>query len=169
MFGYSPRFRTDLVVNTMIKSALTRSEINVVGNGEQWRPHIHVNDLARIIAFLLLNNKKRCETYNLVHFNLTVEQLAIILQSLLYENFDRIIKINYSDENMLDKRNYNISGKKFIDDFGIDFPYGIIFMNNILSGAKEIINEWDKGIIDFNNPIYNNVEWLGEIDLEERF
>ena len=41
LFGYSPRMRLDLVVNTFVVKALTEREITVFG-GEQWRPFLHI-------------------------------------------------------------------------------------------------------------------------------
>lgn len=47
--GYSPRMRFDLVANGMVRDAVCRKTITVIG-GEQWRPLVHVEDVAR--AFL---------------------------------------------------------------------------------------------------------------------
>jgi nucleoside-diphosphate-sugar epimerase len=50
-FGYSPRLRTDLVVNDLVSSAYLRREIRLNSDGSAWRPLIHVRDMAQ--AFLL--------------------------------------------------------------------------------------------------------------------
>jgi nucleoside-diphosphate-sugar epimerase len=50
-FGYSPRLRTDLVVNDLASGAYLRGEIRLSSDGSAWRPLVHVRDIAR--AFLL--------------------------------------------------------------------------------------------------------------------
>ena len=58
VFGPSLRNRFDLVVNTMAKNAYFE-KINLHG-GEQWRPNIHVEDVADgIIASIKSNQKSR--------------------------------------------------------------------------------------------------------------
>ena len=50
-FGYSPRLRTDLVVNDLVAGAYLRGEIKLISDGSAWRPIVHVRDIAA--AFLL--------------------------------------------------------------------------------------------------------------------
>jgi len=47
--GYSPRLRLDLVLNDFVASALASGRIEILSNGEPWRPLIHVKDMARAI------------------------------------------------------------------------------------------------------------------------
>ncbi len=47
LYGYSPRMRFDLVVNTMSMKAFVDGRITVFG-GKQWRPLLHVRDAARV-------------------------------------------------------------------------------------------------------------------------
>lgn len=51
-YGFSPRFRTDLLVNELAVSAVATGEIQVP-EATIWRPFIHVEDLARAFAALL--------------------------------------------------------------------------------------------------------------------
>jgi nucleoside-diphosphate-sugar epimerase len=46
LYGYSPRMRFDLVVNTMTKTAVIQNKIIVHNGGKQWRPLLHVEDAA---------------------------------------------------------------------------------------------------------------------------
>lgn len=48
VFGYSFRPRFDLVVNAFAKNAYFKSQIDIFG-GRQWRPNVHVKDVARAI------------------------------------------------------------------------------------------------------------------------
>lgn len=47
VYGVSPRMRFDLVINLMTLFALRRRRIFVLGGGQQWRPLVHVHDVAR--------------------------------------------------------------------------------------------------------------------------
>ena len=53
VFGLSPRMRFDLAINVMTKNAYTRSQITVDGGGKQWRPFVHVADVAETMQFVL--------------------------------------------------------------------------------------------------------------------
>lgn len=46
VYGYSPKFRNDLVVNNLVTCALALNKIKVLSDGSPWRPLIDVRDLA---------------------------------------------------------------------------------------------------------------------------
>ncbi|HZU84346.1 MAG TPA: SDR family oxidoreductase [Polyangiaceae bacterium] len=50
VFGVSPRMRFDLAVNVMTKNAYVNRRIVVDGGGRQWRPFVHVRDVAECVA-----------------------------------------------------------------------------------------------------------------------
>jgi nucleoside-diphosphate-sugar epimerase len=52
VYGYSPRTRFDLVVNLLTARALRDRAVSIFG-GEQWRPFVHVDDVARAIQLSL--------------------------------------------------------------------------------------------------------------------
>jgi nucleoside-diphosphate-sugar epimerase len=49
VFGLAPRMRFDLAVNVMTKNAYTQQRIVVDGGGKQWRPFVHVADVAEAL------------------------------------------------------------------------------------------------------------------------
>ncbi|NQT92623.1 MAG: SDR family oxidoreductase [Lentisphaerae bacterium] len=51
-FGASRRMRFDLMINLMTACAVTQRKIFVMGGGKQWRPTVHVRDIAE--AFVLV-------------------------------------------------------------------------------------------------------------------
>ncbi|MFW9972488.1 MAG: NAD-dependent epimerase/dehydratase family protein [Candidatus Odinarchaeota archaeon] len=53
MYGFSPKMRFDLVVNGMTWALQKFKKINVMRDGNQWRPNVHVKDVARLIIELL--------------------------------------------------------------------------------------------------------------------
>jgi nucleoside-diphosphate-sugar epimerase len=48
VYGLSPRMRFDLVVNFLAQQAVRTKEVSIFG-GSQWRPFVHVVDIARAI------------------------------------------------------------------------------------------------------------------------
>lgn len=53
VFGLSPRMRFDLAINVMTKNAHVHRRIVVDGGGRQWRPFVHVRDVARAFELAL--------------------------------------------------------------------------------------------------------------------
>ncbi|HKQ68651.1 MAG TPA: SDR family oxidoreductase [Polyangiaceae bacterium] len=49
VFGLSEKMRFDLAVNVMTKNAYVARKITVDGGGQQWRPFVHVRDVAEAI------------------------------------------------------------------------------------------------------------------------
>jgi nucleoside-diphosphate-sugar epimerase len=49
VFGLSEKMRFDLAVNVMTKNAYVARKITVEGGGQQWRPFVHVRDVAEAI------------------------------------------------------------------------------------------------------------------------
>ncbi len=52
VYGVSPRMRFDLVVNLLARDAVLKGEVSIFG-GEQWRPFVHVADIARALGMAL--------------------------------------------------------------------------------------------------------------------
>jgi nucleoside-diphosphate-sugar epimerase len=76
VFGVSDKFsrvRLDLVVNTMTAKAYTSGKLQVFG-GEQWRPLVHVKDVAQELVNALASDKKGIK--NLCVSNVRMKDLA---------------------------------------------------------------------------------------------
>ena len=58
VFGLSPRMRFDLAINVMTKNAYVGRRITVDGGGRQWRPFVHVRDVANAFAMALTADAK---------------------------------------------------------------------------------------------------------------
>ena len=54
--GWSPRLRLDLVLNDFVASAIATRQIEILSDGTPWRPLIHVEDMARAIAWAIQRN-----------------------------------------------------------------------------------------------------------------
>ncbi|MBN2192230.1 MAG: SDR family oxidoreductase [Polyangiaceae bacterium] len=53
VFGVSGRTRFDVAINVMTKNAYVDRRITVEGGGRQWRPFVHLRDVARAITNVL--------------------------------------------------------------------------------------------------------------------
>jgi len=80
VFGVSGRTRFDVAINVMTKNAYVDRRITVEGGGRQWRPFVHVRDVARTIATVLEKPREvvRGQVYNVGSDanNLRILQLA---------------------------------------------------------------------------------------------
>lgn len=79
MYGLSPRMRFDTVLNSLVGAAISTHKITVLGDGEPWRPVVHVRDVSR--GFLALLDAP----VELVHnqaFNLGTDDLNIQVRDL---------------------------------------------------------------------------------------
>ncbi len=82
VYGYSHGVRFNLVANYFTLRALMNYPLTVFGKGNNWRPFIHVSDVAR--AFLhFLENGKSGETYNVGSENYTIGDLAIAIKEVV--------------------------------------------------------------------------------------
>lgn len=49
-YGWSPKLRSDLVVNNLVGSAYLTGKVEILSDGTPWRPLVHIEDISR--AFL---------------------------------------------------------------------------------------------------------------------
>jgi nucleoside-diphosphate-sugar epimerase len=61
MYGFSPKMRFDLVVNGMTWALQEFKKINVMRDGNQWRPNVHVKDVARLIIELIESDEEKIQ------------------------------------------------------------------------------------------------------------
>src|SRR5438477_672247 len=81
VYGWSPRMRFDLVVNTFVKDALLNERLVLHGGGWMWRPLVDIRDCAdaMIAAYEARAELVRGEIFNVVHSNYQIRELAMIV------------------------------------------------------------------------------------------
>ncbi len=72
VYGLSPRMRFDTVLNDLVGSAATRKRVVVNGDGQPWRPVVHVQDVCR--AFVAVMHAP-VETVHNQAFNIGADHL----------------------------------------------------------------------------------------------
>jgi dTDP-4-amino-4,6-dideoxygalactose transaminase/nucleoside-diphosphate-sugar epimerase len=82
IFGLSRRMRFDLVVNVMTLNAVKTGRLIVTGGGEQWRPLVHVQDMAEAYLRCLEVGPDELggRAFNVVGGNYRVREIAAIVR-----------------------------------------------------------------------------------------
>src|SRR3954447_14714216 len=81
VYGWSPRMRFDLVVNTFVKDALLSGRLTLHGGGWMWRPLVDVRDVsdAMIAAYEAPAEVVGGEIFNVLHSNYQIRELAMLV------------------------------------------------------------------------------------------
>lgn len=152
LFGVSDRHsrvRLDLVANILTLKVVRGEPLSVFG-GEQWRPLLHVKDVARAIGHGL--EKDISGLYNLHSENYTIKQLA----KKIVQEVDENGIINYEDMPFEDLRNYKVSSDLYRST-------GWSPKFTLESGVSELASILGEGRIkDISDSVYSNVKFLKE-------
>ncbi len=152
LFGLSPRMRFDLVLNIFALCSVLYNEVKVFGDGQYWRPFLHVADCAR--AFIFFAERDRCKTqiYNIAHENLRVCDLVPIFQRLKPQLQTTLVKMDQKDE-----RSYRVATGKLKDE-------GFRMQIQVPAGAEEMMDALVRGLIPKPESIfYQNAKWMAEL------
>ena len=137
VFGLSPRMRFDLAVNGMTLGFFKNKQIPIMRNGKQWRPFIHVKDVAEAYITTIKAPK---EKINGEIFNVgSDDQNYQILQ--LAKEVAKAMKIPFKKQwyGDPDSRSYRISFKKINKILGYKTKFAVS------DGATEIFDALKKG------------------------
>jgi len=155
VYGFSPRMRYDLVVNTFLKSALTRGVLNLHLGGEMWRPMVDIRDVCRayISCFQVDEKLIRGQVFNLSFRNYRVSELALHVKNALAQEGVRVDLVpDYSSKGV---RSYFVSTEKIERVLGFRCEIEVEeSVRHMLGRIREL------GMTDFDNPIYYNIQWL---------
>jgi nucleoside-diphosphate-sugar epimerase len=155
VFGLSKRMRFDLVVNLMTLTAFQKGQIIVMGGGLQWRPLVHLTDVAK--AFLsVIENKS--ENVNNQIFNIGLDNFQIKnLAYLVREELPFPVNIDIAPDDA-DKRDYNVDFNKAFELLkfkpqvtitdGIKEIYLALKSGQVDTGPKTVTVQWYRNIIE---------------------
>jgi len=154
VYGWSPRMRYDLVVNTFVRDALTKGQLTVHAGGEMWRPLVDVSDLARVYVACVEapDEKVRGRIFNVVEKNYRILELAHWVR----EAFRPIKKIEIEvDYSSFKTRSYRVSGKR------VEVELGFRPLVNVKQSVEQMIkNVETNGHVDLMHPRHYNIEWM---------
>ena len=110
-YGWSPHFRSDLVLNNLACWAYTTGEVRVMSDGTPWRPIVHVRDIANTFAAVLVARRDHIhnQAFNVGQNaeNYQVGDLAAIVQ----QDFPGC-KVTYDEHGGPDPRSYRVDFSK---------------------------------------------------------
>jgi nucleoside-diphosphate-sugar epimerase len=150
--SYRPRF--DLVVNLLAAQAALEGQITIFG-GEQWRPFVHVEDVAEAIMACLqapvdlvggqiLNVGSNRGNLRLVELGDLIKEVVPAVE----------VAVEHSAE---DARNYRVSFEK------IERLVGFQARKTVQDAVLEIVQAVHSGkVTNYRRPEYSNVRWLSE-------
>jgi nucleoside-diphosphate-sugar epimerase len=154
VYGISGRTRFDLVANLLCAKAVRDGVITVFG-ADQWRPFVHVDDVARAIALALVSplNRVAGEVFNVGcdAQNYTLGQLATLIKAQVP---DATI---VSDDTFVDKRNYHVSFAKIRTELGFEPAWTL---ERGIAQVVAIVRSNQVG--HYSLPAYSNVLYLKE-------
>ncbi len=140
VFGLAPRMRFDLAVNIMSKNAYVDRRITVEGGGRQWRPFVHVKDIARAI---LTGLEQPHEKVHKKVFNVGSNDNNLRIITLAYRIRDQVpgteIVLAPTDP---DRRDYNVRFDKITAELGFEAAYSID------DGIREVVEALRNGDLD---------------------
>ena len=148
--GVSPRMRFDLTVNLLTLQAVTAGRITVFG-GDQVRPNIHVEDIARVYLHFLDQPLIQSGFYNAGFENMSVLQIA----ELITEKVPAEISVTASD----DPRSYRLDSTKILET-------GFAAHANVQGAIQDVIDLTGSGF-DASRKEWMTVARLKELGLTE--
>lgn len=117
--GYSPRQRLDLVANIFTEQAVNTKRIMVYG-GNQYRPSIHIKDMARAYLICIKRYKEAFNNiYNVGKENFTVAELAQTVANIVPNT--TIHKV----DKCIDNRSYRLCSDKIERELGFQYQYSV--------------------------------------------
>lgn len=115
--GWSPRMRFDLIINAMVRDALTFGKINV-NNAAIWRPILSIKDAARVYLAAVECEDSISGVFNVANGNYQVGRVAFEVQQYVLSMFQKDVEINHL--NRTEKRDYRVSTNKIKQTIGFE-------------------------------------------------
>ena len=161
LFGYAPRMRFDLVVNTFTLHAWKNRQLTVHGSGEAWRPLLHIRDAvdAYLYCLMIPTATVRGRVWNVLRKNYRTLELAHWVAEILERH--RGVNVSVKRDRSVESggRSYYVLAEKIAAEIGFRAERGT---------TKAVLEIWDAleagafGANPHENPAYFNIRWFKE-------
>jgi nucleoside-diphosphate-sugar epimerase len=157
VYGWSPRLRLDLVVNTFVKDALVKGALFLHGGGWMWRPLVGVADLAEVHLACIRAPKEAVagRVFNVVGGNYQIRHLAMLVAGSV-QMLRPQLRVELTEVPAPPRvRDYRVSGERLRGALGVTFKQGM------LEAIEELLREL-AGFSEpqFHDPRYYNIAWM---------
>jgi nucleoside-diphosphate-sugar epimerase len=155
VYGWSPRMRFDLVVNTFVKDALLSGTLTLHGGGWMYRPLVDICDCAdaMIASYEAPAARVRGEIFNVVHSNYQIRELAMIVAGSV-QLAGRQVRLEEAPQLAL-TRNYECANAK------LSTTLGFIPRRSVLEAVTDILSRLDpEDRLFLTDPRAYNIRWL---------
>ena len=153
--GVSLRQRFDLSVNILTNHAISLGKITVFG-GSQFRPNLHIQDMARAYLHILQQDKNiDREIFNVGGENLSLDEIALKVQKQVGKHLE--IHHSHSD----DLRSYRVDSSKILTKLGFKPIYSV--EQAIIDLQNEFVNKKFQDSLE--NSMYFNIKRMKELSL----
>ncbi len=155
VYGFSPRMRFDLVVNTFVKDALLHERLDLHGGGWMWRPLVDVKDVADAMIAVMEApaDAVRGEIFNVLHSNYQIRELAMLVAGsvqLLGRN------VALAEQSLPPRtRSYECSNAKLAGRLGFNPTHSVVEAVTDLLGRIDLADR-----SELSDPRYYNIRWL---------
>ena len=127
--GGSPRIREEVLLNRMIKDAMTDGIVNLA-NPKANRAVLYIEDLIDALELILDNPPKSSEIFNLSSINGNMETFVNLISKKLNSKIKRLTDSNAYDFQMTSEKFSDYYNYKFTDDLEIIVDNIISFYKN---------------------------------------
>src|SRR3954451_5692818 len=158
VYGWSPRMRYDLVVNTFVKDALLKGRLDLHGGGWMWRPLVDVRDCADAMIALMEApaEKIRGEVFNVLHSNYQIRELAMLVAGSV-QMLGREVKLAEAPLPSL-VRDYECSNAK------LSVMLGFNPSRSVVHAVEELLSRIDMtDLASLDDARYYNIRWLEQM------
>ncbi len=155
VYGWSPRMRYDLVVNTFVKDALLAGRLMLHGGGWMWRPLVDVRDVsdAMIAAYEAPADAVRGEIFNVLHSNYQIRELAMLVAGSV-QLTGHAVELEEVGAPKL-TRDYECSNAK------LSTTLGFIPRHSVLEAVTDLLEKIQSAPpAELTDPRCYNIRWL---------
>lgn len=150
VFGLSNRMRFDLVINLLAAKAINENKITIFSS-DQWRPFVHVKDVARAIYTILISEKQKIsgEIFNIGgnELNYKIKDLVPIYKKV----FPSLVILENNEKE--DERSYRVGFDKVKNIINFKTKY---LIEDCLTEIKAYFNIHKS--LNYKDNIYSNVK-----------
>jgi len=132
--GFSPRLRTDIMINAMVNSASINGHVKVFEGGIH-RPILGIRDLGRAVEAIIDSGKENAGTYNLASLNSTSGEIGLEVSRIMECELIEDIPLTANKSKPYD---FQIDSSRFISAYNFEFKESV---ESIALSVKNNLNK----------------------------